>query len=154
MKIDGNDEILKSGDYTAKTPKNEPTTDADFKNILKESIEQPTENPSEIQPTTLLDPISAIRFNPLSSQDKDITLDRIENLLNQLEKYRQQLRDPKVTLRTIEPILNTIASEKDQLSEKLDSISNEDGLKDILNQTLITASLEVIKFNRGDYITP
>ncbi len=50
--------------------------------------------------------------------------------------------------------MNTIAAEKDQLSEKLDSISNEDGLKDILNQTLITASLEVIKFNRGDYITP
>ena len=101
-----------------------------------------------------MDPLSAIRFNPLSSEDKDVTLDRVENLLNLLEKYRHQLSDPKVTLRTIEPILNTIAAEKDQLSEKLDSISNEEGLKDILNQALITASLEVVKFNRGDYITP
>ena len=153
MKIDGNDEILKSG-YNPKTSKNEQASEADFNHILKESVEKSTETPPEIQPTTLLDPISAIRFNPLSSQDNDITLDRVENLLNLLEKYRQQLRDPKVTLRTIEPIMNTIAAEKDQLSEKLDSISNEDGLKDILNQTLITASLEVIKFNRGDYITP
>lgn len=153
MKIDGNDEILKSGDYTAKTPKNEPTTDADFKNILKESIEQPAENPSEIQPKTLLDPISAIRFNPLSPQDKNITLERVENLLNLLENYRQQLKDPNVTLRTIEPIMNSIAAEKDQLSAKLDEIPNENRLKDILNQTLITASLEVIKFNRGDYVT-
>jgi len=49
--------------------------------------------------------------------------------------------------------MNTIAKEKDQLSRVLDSMPNEDRLKDILNQTLITASLEVIKFNRGDYIT-
>ena len=153
MKIDGNDEILKSG-HNPKTSKNEQASEADFNHILKESVEKSTETPLEIQPTTLLDPISAIRFNPLSSQDNDITLDRVENLLNLLEKYRQQLRDPKVTLRTIEPIMNTIAAEKDQLSEKLDSISNEEGLKDILNQALITASLEVIKFNRGDYLTP
>jgi hypothetical protein len=152
MKIDGNDEILKSG-YNAKTPKNEQATGAEFKNILKESVEKSTENPAEIQPTTLLDPISAIRFNPLSIQDKNITVERVENLLNLLEKYRQQLKDPKVTLRNLEPIMNTIGEEKNQLSAKLDSISNEDRLKDILNQTLITASLEVIKFNRGDYIT-
>jgi hypothetical protein len=152
MKIDGNDEILKSG-YTAKTPKDEQITDADFKNILKESVEKSTENPSKIQPTTLLDPISAIRFNPLSPQEKNITVERVENLLNLLENYHQQLKDPHVTLRTLQPILNTIAEEKDQLSAKLDTISNEDGLKDILNQTLVTASLEVIKFNRGDYIT-
>ena len=153
MKIDGNDEIFKSG-YNPKTPKNEQTNEADFNHILKESVEKSTETPLEIQPATLLDPISAIRINPLSSQDNDITLDRVENLLNLLEKYQQQLRDPEVTLRTIEPIMNAIAAEKDQLSEKLDSISNEDGLKDILNQALITASLEVIKFNRGDYIAP
>ena len=152
MKIDGNDEILKSG-YTVKTPKNDQPPEADFKNILKESVEKSTENPSEIQPTTLLDPISAIRFDPLPSQDKNITVERVEDLLNLLEDYRQQLRNPNVTLRTLEPIMNTIAEEKDQLSAKLDSISNEDGLKDILNQTLITASLEVIKFNRGDYIS-
>ena len=152
MKIDGNDEILKSG-YTAPAPKDEKTTDADFKNILKETVDKSTQNPSEIQPTTVLDPISAIRFNPSSTQDKNITLERVDNLLNLLENYRQQLKNPNVTLRTLEPIMNTIAQEKDQLSAKLESIPNEDGLKDILNQTLITASLEVIKFNRGDYIT-
>ena len=152
MKIDGNDEVLKNS-YTAKKPNAEQTTDANFKNILKESVEKSTENPSEIQPTTLLDPISAIRFNPLSPLDKNITVERVENLLNLLEKYRQQLKDSNVTLRTLEPLMNTIAEEKDQLSAKLDSIPNEDGLKEILNQTLITASLEVIRFNRGDYIT-
>ena len=152
MKIDGNPEILGSG-YSEKTPKNEPANDADFKNILKESVEKATENPAEIKPSTLANPISAIQFKRVDAQDTNITIERVENLLNLLENYRQHLKDPNVTLRTLEPIMNRIADEKDQLSTQLDSISNEDALKDILNQTLITASLEVIKFNRGDYIT-
>jgi hypothetical protein len=152
MKIYGDNEILKES-YPQKPQKNEKTPGADFKNILKESVENSPKNPSKIQPSTLMDPISAIRFNPLSTQDKNITVDRVDNLLNLLDNYRQQLSDPHVTLRTLEPMMNTIAKEKDQLSGLLDSMPNDDGLKHILNQTLITASLEEIKFNRGDYIT-
>ncbi len=152
MKIYGDNGILKQG-YPQKLQKNEETPNADFKNILKESVENSTESPSKIQPSTLMDPASAIHFNPLSTQDKNITVERVHNLLNLLDKYRQQLSDPYVTLRKLEPMMNTIAKEKDQLSGLLDSMPNDDGLKHILNQTLITASLEVIKFNRGDYIT-
>ena len=151
MKIYGDNEILKEG-YPQKTQKSETTPNADFKDILKESVENAPENPSKIQPSTLMDPVSAIRFNALAPQDKKITVERIHNFLNLLDNYRQQLSDPHVTLRTLEPVMNTIAKEKDQLSGLLDSLPNEDGLKHILNQTLITASLEVIKFNRGDYI--
>ena len=152
MKIYGDNGILKES-YPQKPQNNEEPPNADFKNILKESVEKSTENPSKIQPSTLMDPVSAIRFNPLSTQDKNITVERVHNLLNLLDNYRQQLSDPHVTLRTLEPMMNTIAKEKDQLSGLLESMPNDDGLKHILNQTLITASLEVIKFNRGDYIT-
>jgi len=152
MKIYGDNGILKES-YPQKPQNNEETPNADFKNILKESVEKSTESPSKIQPSTLMDPVSAIRFNPLSTQDKNITVERVHNLLNLLDNYRQQLSDPHVTLRTLEPMMNTIAKEKDQLSGLLESMPNDDGLKHILNQTLITASLEVIKFNRGDYIT-
>ena len=82
-----------------------------------------------------------------------MTVERVHNLLNLLDSYRKQLSDPHVTLRKLEPLMNTIAKEKDQLSALMESMPEEDGLKHILNQTLITASLEVIKFNRGDYIT-
>ena len=152
MKIHGNDGILKEN-YPQNSQKNEKTPDADFQNILKESVENSANNSSKIQPATLMDPASAIRFDPLAPQDKTITIERVHNLLNLLDKYRKKLSDPHVTLRTLEPLVNTIAKEKDQLSGLLESLPNADGLKQILNQTLITASLEVIKFNRGDYIT-
>ena len=149
MKIYGDNGILKES-LPQKTQKSEATPNADFKNILKESVENSKESPSKIQPSRLMDPISAIRFNP---KDKNITVDRIDNLLNLLDNYCHQLSDPHVSLRKLEPLIRTIAKEKDQLSGLLDSLPNEDGLKDILNQTLITASLEEIKFNKGDYIT-
>jgi hypothetical protein len=151
MKIDGNNGILKEG-YSQHTPKNEKTPNGDFNTILKESVENATKSPSKIQSSSLMDPVSAIRFTPLSPQDKNLTVERVHNLLNLLDNYRKQLSNPHVTLRTLEPLLNTIAKEKDHLSGLMDSIPNEDGLKPILNQTLITATVEVIKFNKGDYI--
>lgn len=151
MKIHGNDEILKNH-YADKTQKNESKQPAEFERILKESVENSTPNPAKTQSTDQMRPVSAVRLNVLSRQDTSGTVKRVDNLLNLLDRYRQQLANPRVTLRTIEPVMNKIAKEKEQLSATLDSLPNADGLKDILNQTLITATLEIIKFNRGDYI--
>jgi hypothetical protein len=41
---------------------------------------------------------------------------------------------------------------KDTLAPVLDSLPDDEKLKDIANETLVTASLEVTKFYRGDYI--
>lgn len=152
MKIYGNDEIIKNS-YADKTAQKEQTQNADFKNTLKASVERTTHHPAKIQRPPLINPLSAIRFHPLSPEDKSTTVERLDNLLNLLDNYRKQLADPQVTLRSIEPVMNTIAKEKEQLSSVLDSLTNEDGLKDIVNRTLITTSLEVIKYYRGDYIT-
>jgi hypothetical protein len=152
MKIYGNDEIIKNS-YADKTVQKEQSQNADFKNILKASVERTTQQQAKIQRSALIDPVSAIRFDPLSPEDKSTTVERVDNLLNLLDNYRNELADPQVTLRSIEPVMNTIVKEKEQLSSVLDSLTNEDGLKDIVNRTLITASLEVIKYYRGDYIT-
>ena len=153
MKINGSDEIIKSG-YTDKAVRKEQAQDDDFKNILKASVERTAHHQAKTQSPALMQPISAIKFPPLSPENKSVTIDRLDNLLNLLDNYRKQLADPQVSLRRIEPLMNTIEKEKEQLSSVLDSLASEDGLKDIVNRTLITASLEVIKYNRGDYITP
>jgi hypothetical protein len=152
MKINGSDEIIKSG-YTDKPVAKEPAQNDDFKNILKASVERTAPHQVRTQSPALMQPISAIKFPPLSPENKSVTIERLDNLLNLLDNYRRQLADPQVSLRRIEPLMNTIEKEKEQLSSVLDSLASEDGLKDIVNRTLITASLEVIKYNRGDYIT-
>ena len=152
MKIDANNEIIKSS-YPDKSQRSEKGSNTDFKNILRESVEKSVPQATQIQPPSLINPLSSVGFESELPKDKFYTINRVENLINLLDDYRKQLADPAITLRSIEPVMKTIMKEKDQLSSLLDSMPNEQGLKDIVNRTLITASLEVIKFNRGDYIT-
>lgn len=151
MKIDGNNDIGRSVFTDKATPK-EATSDCEFKDILKASVQRSQQTQAPVQTPTHANPSGAIRFVPRSPGVEDTTVERLDNLLNLLEQYRDQLADPKVSLRQIEPLLNMIAKEKEQLSAALNTMPDEDDLKDIVHRTLITTSLEVIKFNRGDYI--
>jgi hypothetical protein len=56
-------------------------------------------------------------------------------------------------LKDIHPTISAIENENQHLKPMLNSMIDGDELKQILNQTLITTSVEVIKFNKGDYIT-
>lgn len=151
MKIDGNNDIASSV-FPDKTTQKDSTPDSEFKDILKASVERSQHNAAPVQAPTHASPVGAIRFAPLSPEARETTVERLDNLLNLLDQYRDQLADPKVTLRQIEPLLDTIAKEKEQMSTVLNSMPDEDGLKDIVHRTLITTSLELMKYNRGDYI--
>ena len=151
MKINGSDEIIKPR-FAEKTIQREQDQKDDFKNVLKASVERTAHHPEKIKSSPLANPVSAIQFHPLSTENKSVTVERVDNLLNLLDNYRDQLADPQITLRSIEPVIKTIEKEKEQLSSVMESLPNEDALKDIVNRTLITASLEVMKYNRGDYI--
>lgn len=152
MKISGNNEIIKSN-YPDKSQRSAQGSNTDFKNILRESVEKSAPHATQIEPPSLINSLSSVGFQPEMSTDKFSTIHRVENLINLLDDYRKQLANPAITLRSIEPLMNTIIKEKDQLASLLDSMPNGEELKDIVNRTLITASLEAIKFNRGDYIT-
>jgi hypothetical protein len=151
MKINGNDEIIKNG-FADKTLRSQQDRKDDFKNILKASVERTMPDTGEIQSPSLANSLSAIRFQAPSPENKRMTIEHVDNLLNLLDNYRIQLADPQVTLRSMEPVIKMIDKEKEQLSSVLDSLAEADGLKDIVNRTLVTASLEVMKYNRGDYI--
>jgi hypothetical protein len=151
MKINGNDEIIKNG-FADKPLRREQQQKDNFKNILKASVERTAPHTGNIQSPSLASPVSAIRFQAPSPDYNRLTVERVDNFLNLLDNYRNQLADPQMTLRSIEPVIKMIDKEKEQLSSVLDSLTEEDGLKDIVNRTLITASLEVMKYNRGDYI--
>ncbi|CAB1068968.1 hypothetical protein JY97_12665 [Alkalispirochaeta odontotermitis] len=89
-----------------------------------------------------------------SNFDRLSAVDRTENLIGLLDQYRHQLADPQTTLRNIDPIIRKIDQEREGLAPALESLPDDENLKQIINQTLVTASLEVSKFYRGDYIVP
>ena len=152
MKIHGSEEIIKSVD-TGKNQRKKISPNMEFGAILKEKIENSAAGKNGIESTTLINKVFPVRLNLEALPEKTSTVDRIENLLDLLDDYRYKLADPQATLKDIHPLIARIEKEKEHLTAALDLLTDRGELKSILNQTLVTASLEVIKFNRGDYIT-
>jgi hypothetical protein len=153
MKIHNNDQILKN--LYPETKKNlQPTAAKEFGTILKESVDNLRNEVTAPRPTTFINPLNGVQMRKSAGFDRQFALDRIENLIGLLDQYRDKLADPGVTLKNIDPIVREIDRETETLVPILDSVPEGEGLKKIMNQTLVTASLEVNKFYRGDYITP
>jgi hypothetical protein len=151
MKIHNNDQIVKNLYPETKTAA-QPPAEKEFGSILKESVENVKKENVGPRPTTFISPMSGVQMIPSSKFDQQFTLDRIENLIGLLDQYRHKLADPGITLKNIDPIIREIDQETENLAPVLDSLPEDEDLKNIVNQTLVTASLEVSKFYRGDYI--
>ena len=151
MKIQNNENIQKSL-YPEQINKNEKAQGTDFGSVLKNEVEKSSELNSGPQKMSSISSISPIQLNMMSPVQKGSIVDRVENLLNVLGEYQQKLKDPHFSLKEIDSLVKQMENEKENLAPVLDSLLEDDGLKDILNQALVTSSLETIKFNRGDYI--
>jgi len=151
MKIEHNENIQKCL-YPGVNSKNDKTQGADFNAVLKNEVEKSSNVISQNQKMPSMSNISPIQPNMLSPTQNSSIIERTENLLNILDEYQEKLRDPDISLKEIDPIIKQMEKEKENLTPVLDSIVEDDGLKDVLNQVLVTSSLETIKFNRGDYV--
>ena len=154
MKIDPNQEILKSA-YTDKTIRPDKPADKEFGAMLKDAInKEPSKISSEKVKPQMVNNIPNIQLNLLFAVQDNPIAERTENFLNILEQYRNKLLDPQSSLRDIHPLIQRMESEKETLTPVLNSLPPGDGLKDILNDALVNSEVEVIKFNRGDYVDP
>lgn len=75
----------------------------------------------------------------------------LEGYIDLLEGYCRQLADPRVSLKGLEPSVRRLEEGRAPLAAMLGSLPGGDGLKDVLNQTLVTAEIEIMRFRRGDY---
>ena len=154
MKIDPSEEILKSA-YTDKTIRPDKPADNEFGTMLKDAINnEPSKTNSEKANPQMITRIPNIQINPLFAVQDNPIVEQTENFLDTLEEYRNKLLDPQTTLRDIHPLVQRMESEKETLAPVLNSLQPGDGLKDILNDALVNSEVEVIKFNRGDYVDP
>ena len=151
MKIDSNDQVLKNL-YPETNNKVPPSGGKEFGAILKETVGNATRAESAAQHTKFINPLLGVHRIPSPAQEKEMTVERIENMIDMLDQYRKMLADPQVSLKDMDPVVTEIAKEKEKMAVALDSMPDDEGLKDVLNRTLVTASLEINKFYRGDYI--
>lgn len=153
MEINSNERVLR-GSYPEELKKKQEPAGNKFGSVLQETIERSSDVMSGIQASSMMNNISEIRFSPFHSHEKTHIMNRVENFLDTLDEYHRKLGDPLVTLKDIHPLISHMEAQKEDLISSLSSISDGDKLKDILNRTLITSSVEIMKFNRGDYVSP
>ncbi len=88
----------------------------------------------------------------LSVDNKPHIVEGAERMLDILDEFQTKLADTRVSLDDLSPVIKRMNQEKDLLLPFVDSLPDTDPLKDILNRALITCSVEVGKFERGDYL--
>ena len=132
----------------------QPAVGKEFGTILKETVEKARTEVAGQRPPTIINSLNGIQPPAFSEMDQQFACDRIEKFIGLLDQYHQKLSDPRINLKNIDPIIREIDQEKENLTPVLDSLPEGEELKNILNRALVTASLEISKFYRGDYMAP
>ncbi|MBW1709776.1 MAG: hypothetical protein JRG97_10575 [Deltaproteobacteria bacterium] len=76
----------------------------------------------------------------------------VENTLSLLDRYAEALADPGQTLKQVSGLVKEMEQAADNLKGIGRSLPEGHAVKDLLDRTAITATVEAAKFNRGDYI--
>ncbi len=100
-------------------------------------------------------PVRRVEIPPLWDRGHvdHLVLQHAYDILDLLEEYSQALSNPRMTLKGIEPIVARIEQELKGLGvQSGDNVAQNDELAGIVNEIAVTASVEALKFQRGDYI--
>ena len=152
MKILNNEQIFNPIQDEPKT-KSQPPAGKDFGAILEETVKNTTTPAPAPITTTFVNPLSGAQPAAVFSSESQFVASGIENLINLLDRYRQNLADPRISLKQIDPVVRDMTRQMEKMAPALDSLPADEELKKILNQTMVTVSLELSKFYRGDYIS-
>jgi len=126
--------------------------DKTFRAVLGQLIDNPSEVDAEDKRTPAMSKVTEVELNPFLSEKRMAIIKGAERLLDTLDNYQQKLADPEVTLKDIFSFIDEMKEENKNMVSVFNSLPDGDKLKEILNQVLITSSIEIIKFNRGDYV--
>jgi hypothetical protein len=148
MKIERTDN-LQSPKPGSRNKKAGPKGEA-FGSILEKTISQPA---SALKPGNLqgLPPAGGITGYSATA-DRKMLVGRADQLLDLLEAYRMKISGPSSPLQDAYISMKAIEDRADELSLYVENLPEGDDFRDFLNRLVITASVEALKFRRGDYL--
>jgi hypothetical protein len=121
-----------------------------FGDILKQALgEMPS---AAADSSAVAQPPAAIALRPVDSIPTAAAANRVERFLDRLDGYRQKLADSRVDLKALDEAVRGVEEGMVALRPALDALPENDGLREIVNRALVAASVEIVKFRRGDYL--
>jgi len=152
VKLEPQNKIDKKGDGFKKA-----LSEAQSK--IEGSQEKSTLSPDEIQKLNLrlqdastIPKLEASGFSECVGKSYRGGIKKVEQFLDLLESYTHALFDPQKNLREISPLVKFLESEKEKLAGLGENLPDGDILKEIINQIVILTTVEMLKFDRGDYL--
>ncbi len=149
---------ITSPNYTEavqQTKQNQTQTDLGFSDILKEA--QGTAKAATSAPMAS----AALNQNLLVGQiltsqsvgDPSVkTEQQLEKTLGKIDSYAQALGDENVSLRELAPLAQDLEKSAKDLANFSKDLPENSPLKDISKETAVLATVEAMKFKRGDYL--
>jgi hypothetical protein len=128
--------------------KNAGPTGERFGEILEKTISRPT-SASAPGPIQSLPPAGGIAVF-IAAADKKEIVGRADQLLDLLESYQKNISGSGLPLQDAYISMKAIEDRADELSPYIENLPEDDDFRDFLNRLVITASVEAIKFRRGD----
>ncbi len=137
---------------TQKTHKQHDTPAGGFDQLLEKAMNPQSGQTPATSALPPLQSLSSLSFVVPTAAERTQTVKGIDELLNVIESYQTKMADPKVSLKEIYPLVQQMEKKTAELVPASEALPDGDKLKEILNGVLVASTVEVIKFNRGDYV--
>jgi len=149
LKIIPNDNILPK---TIDIKKSQPDSAKknSFNKILEETLVNASINNNKIQKPISAGNLSSIQTSQFMVIDKKSNVQNLEELIDLIDEYQKKLSNPTYTLKNLDSQVNQMQSKQEELNKILKKLPSSE-LKELFNHTLVTSSLEIMKFNSGAY---
>lgn len=153
MQIDPKDKIIIPA-CANHIPRSDKTKTRAFSEILNQVAGMPDNSESPSKRAQSIDNTCMAELNPFIYREKITIVEGGQGLLDVFSEYQQKLADPSCSMKDIAPLINQMELDNTSLIPAVILLPDGDRLKGIMNQILIASSIEVLKFNRGDYVDP
>jgi hypothetical protein len=123
----------------------------EFDSVFREVADSTPIQGAEAEPTHFIDNLRPAQFNAEPSPSTNAVVDQVSRLIDTMEGYQQQLIDKDATLKDIQALVRRMESESQSLGAASKRVDGQDGLRTIIDQSLMLTSMEIVRFNSGHY---
>jgi hypothetical protein len=94
-------------------------------------------------------------IRPNLHQSMDVKLQayaKLEQMFDHLDRYQNLLSDGQASLKAVAPSMGSLKEDLGEIEALMENINDEDPLKNLLQESLVTVSKEVYRFESGAYV--
>jgi len=125
----------------------------DFAKQLSEAIGQDQNAPAAGLKDDPLAPLTqSASVGKIMTSELTRPIGEVEKILGKLDEYTNALADPNQNLKQVSVLVNELENQAESLNKASQGLPEGHAVKDLMNRTSVVATVEAIKFRRGDYV--